>query len=97
MLGSGWQLISASSSSHVTRYNFQRNDDSTLFQNQFWEEGRSRQGLGGGGEKVMADTSKVLLFRQLDSKVEEGFWARYSSFKLNDLGIDDSPLDITGA
>lgn len=45
----------------------------------------------------MADSSKVLVFRQMDSKVEEGFWARYSSFKLNELGIDDSPLPITGA
>lgn len=38
----------------------------------------------------------ILVFAQFQSKVDEGFWHRLSSLKLNKLGIDDSPIPITG-
>ncbi|KAK6150001.1 hypothetical protein DH2020_017526 [Rehmannia glutinosa] len=46
----------------------------------------------------MADQVKelILQFAPFQSSVDEGFWHRLSSLKLNKLGIDDSPIPITG-
>ncbi|XP_042478866.1 ubiquitin-like modifier-activating enzyme atg7 [Macadamia integrifolia] len=38
----------------------------------------------------------VLQFAQFQSTVHEGFWRRLSSLKLDTLGIDQSPISITG-
>jgi len=38
----------------------------------------------------------LLQFMAMESSVDEGFWHRLSSLKLNQLGIDDSPLPIIG-
>ncbi|KAJ0017542.1 hypothetical protein Pint_10420 [Pistacia integerrima] len=38
----------------------------------------------------------ILQFAPFQSAVDEGFWHRLSSLKLNKLGIDDSPIPITG-
>ncbi|GMQ09562.1 hypothetical protein CsSME_00052885 [Camellia sinensis var. sinensis] len=38
----------------------------------------------------------VLQFAPFQSFVDEGFWHRLSSLKLNKLGIDESPIPITG-
>lgn len=38
----------------------------------------------------------LLQFELFKSSVDEGFWHRLSSLKLNKLGIDDSPIPITG-
>ncbi|XP_010481518.1 PREDICTED: ubiquitin-like modifier-activating enzyme atg7 [Camelina sativa] len=38
----------------------------------------------------------VLQFAPLYSSVDEGFWHSFSSLKLDKLGIDDSPIPITG-
>ncbi|XP_010494767.1 PREDICTED: ubiquitin-like modifier-activating enzyme atg7 [Camelina sativa] len=38
----------------------------------------------------------VLEFNPLNSLVQEGFWDSFSSLKLDKLGIDDSPISITG-
>ncbi|XP_031113997.1 ubiquitin-like modifier-activating enzyme atg7 [Ipomoea triloba] len=40
--------------------------------------------------------SKVLQFSPFQSLVDVGFWHRFSSLKLNQLGLDDSPIPITG-
>ncbi|XP_057456934.1 ubiquitin-like modifier-activating enzyme atg7 [Lotus japonicus] len=47
----------------------------------------------------MAETSNketLLQFAPMQSSVDESFWHRLSSLKLNKLGIDDSPLPIIG-
>ncbi|KAF9610702.1 hypothetical protein IFM89_024141 [Coptis chinensis] len=45
----------------------------------------------------MAEKKKVKLqFVLFDSLVDEGFWHRLSSLKLDTLGIDQSPINITG-
>ncbi|XP_024025638.1 ubiquitin-like modifier-activating enzyme atg7 isoform X2 [Morus notabilis] len=48
----------------------------------------------------MADTEQregsILQFAPFQSAVDEGFWHKLSSLKLNKLGIDDSPIPITG-
>lgn len=38
----------------------------------------------------------VLQFAPFQSSVDEGFWHRLSSLKLNKLGIDESPIPVTG-
>ncbi|KDP21082.1 hypothetical protein JCGZ_21553 [Jatropha curcas] len=38
----------------------------------------------------------ILQFAPFQSLVDEGFWHRLSSLKLNKFGIDDSPVAITG-
>lgn len=38
----------------------------------------------------------ILQFAPFQSAVDEGFWHRLSSLKLNKLGIDESPIPITG-
>uniref|UniRef100_A0A1J3GFV1 Ubiquitin-like modifier-activating enzyme ATG7 n=1 Tax=Noccaea caerulescens TaxID=107243 RepID=A0A1J3GFV1_NOCCA len=38
----------------------------------------------------------ILQFAPLNSSVDEGFWHCFSSLKLDKLGIDDSPISITG-
>ncbi|PQQ03315.1 ubiquitin-like modifier-activating enzyme atg7 [Prunus yedoensis var. nudiflora] len=38
----------------------------------------------------------ILQFAPFQSSVDEGFWHRLSSLKLNKFGIDDSPIPITG-
>lgn len=38
----------------------------------------------------------LLQFAPMQSSVDEGFWHRLSSLKLNKLGIDDSPIHIFG-
>ncbi|XP_023641371.1 ubiquitin-like modifier-activating enzyme atg7 isoform X2 [Capsella rubella] len=38
----------------------------------------------------------ILQFATLNSSVQEGFWHSFSSLKLDKLGIDDSPISITG-
>ncbi|KAK7312107.1 hypothetical protein VNO77_35705 [Canavalia gladiata] len=38
----------------------------------------------------------LLQFAPMQSSVDEGFWHRLSSLKLNKLGIDDSPIQIFG-
>ncbi|KAK2642409.1 hypothetical protein Ddye_024172 [Dipteronia dyeriana] len=45
------------------------------------------------GEK---GSGSILQFAPFQSSVDEGFWHRLSSLKLNKLGIDDSPIPITG-
>ncbi|KAK3019213.1 hypothetical protein RJ639_004867 [Escallonia herrerae] len=42
------------------------------------------------------ESRPVLQFAPFQSSVDEGFWHRLSSLKLNKLGIDDSPIPITG-
>ncbi|KAF5472976.1 hypothetical protein F2P56_009628 [Juglans regia] len=42
------------------------------------------------------DSGSILVFAQFQSAVDEGFWHRLSSLKLNKLGIDESPIPITG-
>ncbi|XP_023003288.1 ubiquitin-like modifier-activating enzyme atg7 [Cucurbita maxima] len=42
------------------------------------------------------DKGSILQFAPFQSLVDEGFWHRLSSLKLNELGIDDSPIPITG-
>ncbi|KAK3206935.1 hypothetical protein Dsin_020981 [Dipteronia sinensis] len=44
------------------------------------------------GEK---GSGSILQFAPFQSSVDEGFWHRLSSLKLNKLGIDDSPIPIT--
>lgn len=46
----------------------------------------------------MADSEKpcLLKFVPFQSAVDEGFWHGLSSLKLNKLGIDESPIPITG-
>ncbi|KAL5707559.1 Autophagy protein 7 [Ranunculus cassubicifolius] len=45
----------------------------------------------------MADSSKVICkFALFGSLVDEGFWHKLSSLKLDSIGIDDSPIQITG-
>lgn len=39
----------------------------------------------------------LLQFAPMQSSVDEGFWHRLSSLKLNKLGIDDSPIHIFGS
>ncbi|CAM8994838.1 unnamed protein product [Rhodiola kirilowii] len=41
-------------------------------------------------------SSTVLQLAPFQSMVDEGFWHRLSSLKLNELGIDDSPISLTG-
>jgi len=38
----------------------------------------------------------LLQFAPMQSSVDEGFWHRLSSLKLNKLGIDDSPIPLFG-
>ncbi|XP_004293934.1 PREDICTED: ubiquitin-like modifier-activating enzyme atg7 [Fragaria vesca subsp. vesca] len=40
--------------------------------------------------------NSILKFAPFKSSVDEGFWHRLSSLKLNKFGIDDSPIPITG-
>lgn len=46
----------------------------------------------------MVDHGKetTLQFAPFQSAVDEGFWRRLSSLKLNKLGLDESPIPITG-
>jgi ubiquitin-like modifier-activating enzyme ATG7 len=37
-----------------------------------------------------------LQFAPMQSSIDEGFWHKLSSLKLNKLGIDDSPIPIIG-
>ncbi|XLR13978.1 hypothetical protein S83_041916 [Arachis hypogaea] len=39
----------------------------------------------------------LLQFAPMQSSVDEGFWYRFSSLKLNKRGVDDSPLPIIGS
>ncbi|KAH9797304.1 ubiquitin-like modifier-activating enzyme atg7 [Citrus sinensis] len=48
---------------------------------------KRESGSGGGS---------ILQFAPFQSSVDEGFWHRLSSLKLNKLGIDESPIPITG-
>ncbi|KAK1558709.1 hypothetical protein Q3G72_023034 [Acer saccharum] len=41
-------------------------------------------------------SGSILQFAPFQSSIDEGFWHRLSSLKLNKLGIDDSPIPITG-
>lgn len=48
----------------------------------------------------MAESAKneaLLQFAPMQSSVDEGFWHKLSSLKLNKLGIDDSPIPIIGS
>jgi hypothetical protein len=38
----------------------------------------------------------LLQFAPMQSSIDEGFWHKLSSLKLNKLGIDDSPIPIIG-
>ncbi|KAI8525685.1 hypothetical protein RHMOL_Rhmol13G0248700 [Rhododendron molle] len=42
------------------------------------------------------ESGSVLQFAPFQSAVDEGFWHRLSSLKLNKFGIDESPIPITG-
>ncbi|XP_070044327.1 ubiquitin-like modifier-activating enzyme atg7 [Nicotiana tomentosiformis] len=46
----------------------------------------------------MADSGRgtILQFAPFQSSVDEGFWHKLSSLKLNKLRLDDSPIPITG-
>ncbi|KAJ8761075.1 hypothetical protein K2173_000754 [Erythroxylum novogranatense] len=46
--------------------------------------------------RIEEEKGSLLQFAPFQSAVDEGFWHRLSSLKLNKLGIDDSPLPITG-
>ncbi|CAA6665846.1 unnamed protein product [Spirodela intermedia] len=39
---------------------------------------------------------QILRFKLFDSQVDEGFWWRLSSLKLDVLGLDQSPVNVTG-
>ncbi|WOK99354.1 hypothetical protein Cni_G08066 [Canna indica] len=39
---------------------------------------------------------RILQFDPLQSLVDEGFWHRFSSLKLDSLGLDQSPIPLTG-
>jgi len=41
-------------------------------------------------------SESIVVFAQFQSAVDEGFWHLFSSLKLNKLGIDDSPIPVTG-
>lgn len=43
-----------------------------------------------------AQKGSLLQFAPMQSLIDEGFWHRLSSLKLNKLGIDDSPIPING-
>ncbi|KAM7500708.1 hypothetical protein LguiA_025122 [Lonicera macranthoides] len=42
------------------------------------------------------ENGSILQFAPFQIHVDEGFWHRLSSLKLNELGIDDSPIPLTG-
>lgn len=42
------------------------------------------------------DNGSLLQFSPFQSAVDEGFWHRLSDLKLNHLGLDESPIPITG-
>ncbi|XVF25658.1 hypothetical protein REPUB_Repub13aG0232400 [Reevesia pubescens] len=42
------------------------------------------------------ESRPILQFAPFQSSVDEGFWHRLSSLKLNKFGIDDSPIPISG-
>ncbi|XAR66561.1 Molybdopterin-synthase adenylyltransferase [Bertholletia excelsa] len=42
------------------------------------------------------ENGTVLQFAPFQSSIDEGFWHRLCSLKLNKLGIDESPIPITG-
>ncbi|KAI4304413.1 hypothetical protein MLD38_039927 [Melastoma candidum] len=42
------------------------------------------------------EEGEILQFAPFQNQVDEGFWHRLSSLKPNKLGIDDSPIPITG-
>ncbi|KAK1386456.1 Ubiquitin-like modifier-activating enzyme ATG7 [Heracleum sosnowskyi] len=42
------------------------------------------------------DNGPLLQFSPFQSAVDEGFWHRLSDMKLNHLGLDESPIPITG-
>lgn len=42
------------------------------------------------------ESQPVLQFVPFQSAVDEGFWHRLSSLKLNKFGVDESPIPITG-
>ncbi|WJZ99857.1 hypothetical protein VitviT2T_018270 [Vitis vinifera] len=50
----------------------------------------------GGEIPTVTLNGVVLQFAPFRSVVDEAFWHRLSSLKLNKLGIDDSPISITG-
>ncbi|GAV57384.1 ThiF domain-containing protein [Cephalotus follicularis] len=41
-------------------------------------------------------SGSIIQFASFESAVDESFWHKLSSLKLNKLGIDDSPIPITG-
>ncbi|XP_031488661.1 ubiquitin-like modifier-activating enzyme atg7 [Nymphaea colorata] len=43
-----------------------------------------------------ASKNPILQFAPFQSSVDEGFWRRLSSLKLNTLGLDQAPISITG-
>ncbi|XP_071928371.1 ubiquitin-like modifier-activating enzyme atg7 isoform X2 [Coffea arabica] len=45
---------------------------------------------------VDAEEGTLLKFAPFQSRVDEGFWHRLSSLKLNKLRLDESPMPITG-
>ena len=68
-------------------------------QRKAWRLGRKRnkEAIVATWEATMAEQGSVLQFAPFQSAVDEGFWHRLSSLKLNKLGIDDSPIPISGA
>lgn len=42
------------------------------------------------------DPGRILQFDPFQSLVDEGFWHRLSSLKLDSLGLDQSPIPLTG-
>ncbi|CAH9100522.1 unnamed protein product [Cuscuta epithymum] len=48
------------------------------------------------GDDDAKKANKILRFLPFQSLVDAGFWHRLSSLKLNQLGLDDSPIPITG-
>lgn len=47
-------------------------------------------------EEATGSRSRILEFGMFHSLVDEGFWHRLSSLKLNELGIDESPIPVMG-
>ncbi|XP_074565734.1 ubiquitin-like modifier-activating enzyme atg7 [Curcuma longa] len=45
---------------------------------------------------AIRDPGRILQFDPFQSLVDEGFWHRLSSLKLDSLGLDQSPISLTG-
>lgn len=78
-------------------YFFMNNHQATKVSSKGGEERSAKTKIQNRKSMAAHDSAgSILVFAQFQSKVDEGFWHRLSSLKLNKLGIDDSPIPITG-